>query len=158
MFCKGDTVIYPIHGIANIIKIEEIEFNGEKRQYYKLEFPAKSLSISVPAQSATNIGLRKPLEKRTLLEALNKLSTKNKVPEEELEKIVEDSQELLNSGITQDSVSVINHIRAWKQIREGNGKMLTTSCRNYLTIAQDFLKQEVELVLGEKALSTYGLA
>ncbi len=158
MFCKGDTVIYPIHGIANIIKIEEIEFNGEKREYYKLEFPAKSLSISVPAQSATKIGLRKPLSKKLLLEALTLLSTKNKFPEEELEKFTEESQELINSGVVEDTVSVITHIRAWKKIREDDGKTLTTSCRNYLTIAQDFLKQEVELVLGEKTLETYGLA
>lgn len=158
MFCKGDTIIYPIHGIAKIIKIEEIEFNGEKREYYKLEFPAKALSISVPAQSAEKIGLRKPLKKKVLLEALTMLSTKNKIPEQELEELIENSQDLLNTGIAQDSVSVITHIRAWKKIREGNGKMLTTSCRNYLTIAQDFLKQEVELVLGEKTLETYGLA
>jgi len=157
MFRKGEKVVYPVQGIATIIKIEEIEFDGNKQTYYKLDFPSTSLKISVPKETADDIGLRKPLKKEILIREISELS-KNKVySEKELDELVDKSQELLNSGSVKDSVSLISKIRAWKKIRNEDGKPLTTSMKSCLNIAQDFLKQEVEHVLGENSLKIYGL-
>jgi len=157
MFRKGEKVVYPIQGIATISKIEEIEFNGNKQSYYKLDFPLTSLKISVPKENADDIGLRKPLKKEILIKEISVLSKSKVYSERELEDLVEKSQELLNSGSVKDSVSLISKIRAWKKIRKKDGKPLTTSMKSCLNIAQDFLKQEVKHVLGENSLKIYGL-
>jgi CarD family transcriptional regulator len=57
-FGVGDKVVYPHHGAATITAIRQMEFQGEKRQYYVLEVATDQLIVSVPVDGALELGVR----------------------------------------------------------------------------------------------------
>jgi CarD family transcriptional regulator len=57
-FVVGDKVVYPHHGAATITAIRQMEFQGEKRQYYVLEVATDQLVVSVPVDGALELGVR----------------------------------------------------------------------------------------------------
>jgi CarD family transcriptional regulator len=54
----GDKVVYPHHGAATIIKKQKLDVGGEKRDYFILEIATDQLTVSVPADSAVELGVR----------------------------------------------------------------------------------------------------
>ena len=56
-FKVGDSVVHPVYGVGDIVKIEEKRFSEtEKQLYYKVALPKNTIWIPVEAQ--TTIGLR----------------------------------------------------------------------------------------------------
>ncbi|MEZ5176342.1 MAG: CarD family transcriptional regulator [Acidimicrobiia bacterium] len=62
-FEVGDKVVYPHHGAATIVKMERIEFDGAKKDYFMLEVATDQLTIQVPAESAVERGVRPVISK-----------------------------------------------------------------------------------------------
>jgi CarD family transcriptional regulator len=57
MFEIGDTVVHPQHGVGQIVKLENREFErGESRRYYEIQIPGGS-TVWVPVD-LSNSGLR----------------------------------------------------------------------------------------------------
>lgn len=56
-FKVGDSVVHPVYGVGDIVKIEEKRFSEKEKQlYYKVVLPKNTLWIPVKAEAA--IGLR----------------------------------------------------------------------------------------------------
>ena len=62
-FAVGDKVVYPHHGAATIIKKRRLDVGGEKRDYFILEIATDQLTVSVPADSAVELGVRPVISK-----------------------------------------------------------------------------------------------
>ena len=62
-FAVGDKVVYPHHGAATIIKKQKINIGGEKKDYFILEIATDQLTVSVPAASAVDLGVRPVISK-----------------------------------------------------------------------------------------------
>ena len=62
-FAVGDKVVYPHHGAATIIKKKKIDVGGEKKDYFILEIATDQLTVSVPAASAVELGVRPVISK-----------------------------------------------------------------------------------------------
>ena len=62
-FAVGDKVVYPHHGAATIIKKQKIDVGGEKKDYFILEIATDQLTVSVPAASAVELGVRPVISK-----------------------------------------------------------------------------------------------
>jgi len=62
-FAVGDKVVYPHHGAATIIKNRKIDVGGEKRDYFILEIATDQLTVSVPVDSAVDLGVRPVISK-----------------------------------------------------------------------------------------------
>ncbi|MBN2385033.1 CarD family transcriptional regulator [bacterium] len=58
MFCVGDSVIYPTHGLAEVEAIEEKNVLGSKTFFYVLRVQNKEMSVLVPTGNEEKIGLR----------------------------------------------------------------------------------------------------
>lgn len=58
MFCVGDSVIYPTHGLAEIEAIEEKDVLGNLTNFYVLRVQNKDMSVLVPTGNEEKIGLR----------------------------------------------------------------------------------------------------
>ena len=58
MFCVGDRVCYPMHGVGIIEAIQEQEVLGETKAYYMLRFVLGKMTAMVPVLSAKSVGLR----------------------------------------------------------------------------------------------------
>jgi len=62
-FAVGDKVVYPHHGAATIIKKRKLDVGGEKRDYFILEIATDQLTVSVPVDSAVDLGVRPVISK-----------------------------------------------------------------------------------------------
>jgi CarD family transcriptional regulator len=66
MFEIGETVVHPQHGVGQIIKLEDREFErGNTRRYYEMHIPGGSI-VWVPVDQA-NSGLRRLAQKSELV-------------------------------------------------------------------------------------------
>lgn len=64
-FQIGDRVIYPAHGVGEIIAIETENYTGREEEFYAISFPKEKLVIRVPVNSK-NSGLRAPITKNEI--------------------------------------------------------------------------------------------
>lgn len=66
MFEIGERVVHPQHGVGQIIKLEDREFErGQSRRYYEIDIPGGS-TVWVPVD-LTNSGLRRLASKNDLV-------------------------------------------------------------------------------------------
>jgi CarD family transcriptional regulator len=61
-FKATDFVIYPAHGVGQILAIEEQTVAGASTEFFVLFFAKSKLTVRVPVRKAANIGMRKPSE------------------------------------------------------------------------------------------------
>jgi CarD family transcriptional regulator len=57
-FKVGESAVYPAHGLAVIKRIEEKEVGGEKKQFYVLQVVENQMTIMVPMDNVSSVGLR----------------------------------------------------------------------------------------------------
>jgi CarD family transcriptional regulator len=62
-FAVGDKVVYPHHGAATIIKKERREFNEKQTYFFVLEVATDQLTLRVPVDNATELGVRPVISK-----------------------------------------------------------------------------------------------
>ena len=73
-FKIGETVVYPKHGVGEIVKIESMEISSIKTQFYVVKMEQSKLIIRVPIDKLTDVGLRK-ISSKKIVDDLNELST-----------------------------------------------------------------------------------
>lgn len=61
MFCIGEKVCYPMHGIGEISGIEQRTVLGSTAEYYVLKFASSRVNAMVPISAAQSVGLRRPI-------------------------------------------------------------------------------------------------
>ena len=57
-FDVGDLVVHPHHGVGRVVSNQPQRLDGRERSYLKLDLVDRALTIMVPCESATAIGLR----------------------------------------------------------------------------------------------------
>ena len=76
-FKIGDMVVYPSHGVGQIVSIEVMEINKIKIEFFTIQMEQDNLLLKVPFTKINQVGLRKLASKKVMQEALSLL--KNKV-------------------------------------------------------------------------------
>ena len=59
-FRATDFVIYPAHGVGQILAIEEQTVAGASMEFFVIFFTKSKLTVRVPVRKAANIGMRRP--------------------------------------------------------------------------------------------------
>ena len=78
-FKIGEVVVYPKHGVGEIIKIESMEVAGIKTKFYVVKMEQARLTIRVPVEKKDSVGLRKISSKKIINEIFNVLKLKPKI-------------------------------------------------------------------------------
>ncbi len=78
-FKIGETVVYPKHGVGEIIKVESMEIASIKTQFYVVKMEQSKLTIRVPLDKQKEVGLRKISSKKIIEEVFNILKLKPKI-------------------------------------------------------------------------------
>jgi CarD family transcriptional regulator len=157
MFKRGEKVVYPKHGAGKIIQVSKQIVIGQEKKYYKIKFFDSPVLISVPIDSAQELGLRHPMSKKTLTEALKNLYTKVAIEKKTLITLDAVTKKNLSSGKIEDVIELVNILKSLAKQKEEENKNFSYSYSDRLEIAMDFIKSEVLLVLGERALKKYNL-
>ena len=78
-FNNGETVVYPKHGVGEIIKIESMEIASIKTMFYVVKMEQSKLTIRVPIEKKEEVGLRKISSKKIINEVYDVLKLKPKI-------------------------------------------------------------------------------
>lgn len=141
-FYKGDMVMHWIHGIGQIVNLEERALSGLKTIYYVVEI--RDMTVWVPADSQAGSRLR-PLTPKDEFERLLAIlsSPSETLPEDRLER-KNHLHELLQDGHPESLCQVIRDLSAYqKQL----GKPLGDNDQMILKQARNTLLGEWEFVL-----------
>ena len=78
-FKIGETVVYPKHGVGEILKIESMEISSIKTKFYVVKMEQAKLTIRVPIDKLLEVGLRRISSKKVIEEVFNVLKLKPKI-------------------------------------------------------------------------------
>ena len=78
-FQIGDAVVYPKHGVGEVIKIESMEIANIKTMFYVVKMEQSKLIIRVPLDKQDEVGLRKISPKKVIEEVFSVLKLKPKI-------------------------------------------------------------------------------
>ncbi len=65
-FKVGDKAVYPAHGVAEVLSIEEKDIAGRRQKFYVLRVLDTDRKILVPVKKAKEVGLRPPISDRDI--------------------------------------------------------------------------------------------
>ena len=78
-FKIGEIVVYPKHGVGEIIKTESMEIAKIKTKFYVVKMEQSKLTIRVPLDKQKEVGLRKISSKKIINEVYEVLKLKPKI-------------------------------------------------------------------------------
>jgi CarD family transcriptional regulator len=58
-FAPGEFVVYPAHGVGQILAIEVQTIAGASLEFFRIYFVKSKMSLRVPTQKASRVGMRK---------------------------------------------------------------------------------------------------
>ena len=65
-FRPSDFVVYPAHGVGQIVSIEEQEIAGMSLELFVISFEKDKMTLRVPTNKAESVGMRKAKVKRAM--------------------------------------------------------------------------------------------
>ena len=78
-FKEGEIVVYPKHGVGEVMKIETMEVASIKTNFYVVKMEQSKLTIRVPTDKLEQVGLRKISSKKIIEEVFDILKLKPKI-------------------------------------------------------------------------------
>ncbi len=78
-FKIGEIVVYPKHGVGEIVNIENMEVSSIKTQFYVVKMEQAKLMIRVPLDKKEEVGLRKISSKKIISAVFEVLKLKPKI-------------------------------------------------------------------------------
>jgi CarD family transcriptional regulator len=70
----GDKVVYPHHGAGTVVKKEQREVLGQKREYLTIRIEHNDMTVQVPAENAEKVGLRTVIDEDMVTVVLKALT------------------------------------------------------------------------------------
>lgn len=157
MFRKGQKVVYPRHGAGKIVDKYKVEIDGEEKTYYKIDFYNSKINVSVPQDQCEELGLREPHNKKELKKLLRDLGKRVKITKSTAKELDSISKENLLSGKMEDAIELVNLLRSFAKKKEEENKNFSYSASQRLETVVNFIRSEVEQVLGKRAADKYEL-
>jgi CarD family transcriptional regulator len=118
LFSVGSKVVYPSHGVAEIVRREKREFNGEKRDYLVLMVPQQGwgtsggMTLSVPEDAAADLGVRAAISSEDAAEVLDVLAVRDVRVPANWSRRFKNHQEKLKSGDVYQCAEVVRNLAA----------------------------------------------
>jgi RNA polymerase-interacting CarD/CdnL/TRCF family regulator len=144
----GSKVFYPTHGAGWIREKKEIEFDGEKKEYYQFELINSPLEISTPVGNLEELGIRPVLKSTEIKDEIKVLKKKSKKDpkNKDFNDLVSTFDELHEQANIQAKIEIIQYCNFVKDKREKDGRLIP------VTIEKELDKAVMDIV-GELAVS-----
>jgi CarD family transcriptional regulator len=76
-FAVGDKAVYPVHGVAEVVALEQRDVGGSKVPVYILKILDSGLKIMVPTVNAGSVGLRDLITSKQVKEVYSILKSQD---------------------------------------------------------------------------------
>ena len=107
-FRPNDFIVYPAHGVGQIISIEEQEVAGYKLELFVITFEKDKMTLRVPTHKAVDIGMRSLSSPDVIAQAMKTLKGKAKVKRAMWSRRAQEYEQKINSG---DLISIAEVVR-----------------------------------------------
>ncbi len=158
-FSVGDMAVYPVQGVTEILRIEELEISGFTSRFYVLKCIDSEDTIRVPLTNAEQVGLRSVVDKQQIGEVLERLrATETAIDEPNWNRRQRRYYEKLQSGDLREVAQVLRDLHLMsrdKQLSYGERRVHETATQllvQELAVAQqlptDAVQTQIEQLLG----------
>ena len=107
-FRPDEYVVYPAHGVGQIISIEEQEIAGVNLELFVVAFEKDKMTLRVPTHKAVEIGLRSLSSPEVVSRAMSTLKGKAKVKRAMWSRRAQEYEQKINSG---DLIAIAEVVR-----------------------------------------------
>lgn len=107
-FRPNDYVVYPAHGVGQIVSIEEQEVAGISLELFVLSFEKDKMTLRVPTNKAAEIGMRSLSTPDVVDQAMKTLKGKAKVKRAMWSRRAQEYEQKINSG---DLIAIAEVVR-----------------------------------------------
>ena len=107
-FRPNEFVVYPAHGVGQIISIEEQEIAGAKLELFVVSFEKDKMTLRVPTHKATEIGMRSLSSPEIIEKAMTTLKGKARVKKAMWSRRAQEYEQKINSG---DLIAIAEVVR-----------------------------------------------
>ncbi|MEP9397820.1 CarD family transcriptional regulator [Mesorhizobium sp. KR2-14] len=140
-FKTGEYIVYPAHGVGQIMAIDEQEVAGHKLELFVIDFQKDKMRLKVPVAKATSIGMRKLSETDYVERALKVLQGRARVKRTMWSRRAQEYDAKINSG---DLISISEVVR--DLYRAENQPEQSYSERQLYEAALDRMAREIAAV------------
>ena len=140
-FKTNEFVVYPAHGVGQILAIEEQEIAGAKLELFVINFIKDKMTLRVPTAKVANVGMRKLSEPVLVKKALETLKGRARVKRTMWSRRAQEYEAKINSG---DIVAIAEVVR--DLYRSESQPEQSYSERQLYEAALDRLSREIAVV------------
>ena len=140
-FKTNEFVVYPAHGVCQILAIEEQEIAGAKLELFVINFIKDKMTLRVPTAKVANVGMRKLSDPALVKKALETLKGRARVKRTMWSRRAQEYEAKINSG---DIVAIAEVVR--DLYRSESQPEQSYSERQHYEAALDRLSREIAVV------------
>jgi CarD family transcriptional regulator len=140
-FKTNEFVVYPAHGVGQILAIEEQEIAGARLELFVINFMKDKMTLRVPTAKVANVGMRKLSEPALVKRALETLKGRARVKRTMWSRRAQEYEAKINSG---DIVAIAEVVR--DLFRSESQPEQSYSERQLYEAALDRLSREIAVV------------
>ena len=140
-FKTNEFVVYPAHGVGQILAIEDQEIAGAKLELFVINFIKDKMTLRVPTAKVANVGMRKLSEPVLVKKALETLKGRARVKRTMWSRRAQEYEAKINSG---DIVAIAEVVR--DLYRSESQPEQSYSERQLYEAALDRLSREIAVV------------
>lgn len=140
-FKTNEFIVYPAHGVGQIMAIEEQEVAGAKLELFVISFIKDKMTLRVPTAKIVSVGMRKLAEPAMVKRALETLKGRARIKRTMWSRRAQEYEAKINSG---DIVAIAEVVR--DLFRSENQPEQSYSERQLYEAALDRLSREIAAV------------
>jgi CarD family transcriptional regulator len=107
-FKTNEFIVYPAHGVGQILAIEEQEVAGAKLELFVINFVKDKMTLRVPTAKIVSVGMRKLAEPAVVKRALETLKGRARIKRTMWSRRAQEYEAKINSG---DIVAIAEVVR-----------------------------------------------
>ena len=140
-FKTNEFVVYPAHGVGQILAIEDQEIAGAKLELFVINFMKDKMTLRVPTAKVANVGMRKLSDPALVRRALDTLKGRARIKRTMWSRRAQEYEAKINSG---DIVAIAEVVR--DLYRSESQPEQSYSERQLYEAALDRLSREIAVV------------
>ena len=145
-FSEGDKIVYPLHGVGYVDKVENREILGEERLYYVFRITCDDMTVMIPVDRIEELGVRPIVTEEEIKQALAILAGKGTKMSDDWKVRFNNNREKIKTGSIFEVSEVVRNLFQRNRVKE-----LSSSEKKLYENAYQLLVDEISLKMDEKS-------
>jgi CarD family transcriptional regulator len=138
LFKVGDKVVYPHHGAGTVVKKEQREVLGQKRDYLTIKILHNDMTVNVPCENAEKVGLRRVIDEQMVEKVLKALQGSGTTMPKNWNRRFKHNRDKMKTGNIFELAEVVRNLAV-----RNNEKGLSTGEKQMFVKAKKILASEL---------------